>query len=125
MTRVRSRAPPLKGVAQKRPQDSPSSRRQRVWRKTAEAPWRAWRVEFERRAERGVDALSADTRERVIRALDKLATDPHRASNVKTLHGGSFRLRIGDYQVIYALEGDVLVVLVVKIGHRRDVYRSK
>lgn len=68
----------------------------------------AWRVEFERRAKRELDALGADTRERIVKALQG---------------GSGYRLRVGDYCVIYALEEDVLVVPVVKIGHRRDVYR--
>ena len=84
----------------------------------------AWRVEFERRAKRELDALSADTRERIVKALDKLSINPRNASNVKSLQGSSgYRLRVGDYRVVYALEEDVLVVLVVKVGHRRDVYR--
>ena len=85
----------------------------------------AWRVEFERRAKRELDALGAGIRERIVKALDKLAANPRNAANVKTLQGGGYRLRIADYRVIYALEDDVLVVLVVKIGHRRDVYRGR
>jgi len=84
----------------------------------------AWRVEFERRAKRELDALDGSTRERIVKALGRLAINPHKASSVKALHGGSYRLRVGDYRVIYALEDDILVVLVVKIGHRRDVYRN-
>ncbi len=83
-----------------------------------------WRVEFERRAKRELDALSAGTRERIVKALDKLSVNPRKAANVKSLQGNSgYRLRVGDYRVIFALEEDVLVVLVVKVGHRRDVYR--
>ncbi|CAG0971771.1 hypothetical protein MYXO_01344 [Myxococcaceae bacterium] len=37
--------------------------------------------------------------------------------------GGYYRLRVGDYRVVYAIEDDVLLVLVVRIGHRREVYR--
>jgi mRNA interferase RelE/StbE len=41
------------------------------------------------------------------------------------MHGseGYYRLRVGDYRVVYAVEDDVLIVLVVRIGHRREVYR--
>ena len=84
----------------------------------------AWRVEFEARAKRELDALDTTARERILKALHRLAADPRKASNVKALHGGSYRLRIGDYRAIYALEDDVLVVLVLKVGHRREVYRG-
>ena len=41
------------------------------------------------------------------------------------MHGseGYYRLRVGDYRVVYGIEDDVLLVLVVRIGHRREVYR--
>ena len=53
-----------------------------------------------------------------------LAEDP-RPPGAKRLAGseGLHRIRVGDYRVVYAIEDDVLLVLVVRIGHRRDVYR--
>jgi mRNA interferase RelE/StbE len=44
--------------------------------------------------------------------------------NVKALKGGGFRLRVGDYRVLYALRDDLLVLLVVQIAHRREAYRG-
>ena len=61
--------------------------------------------------------------QRVVAALDRLALDPYRMPNVKAMKGGGFRLRVGDYRVLYELRNDILVVLVVQIGHRREVYR--
>jgi mRNA interferase RelE/StbE len=48
-----------------------------------------------------------------------------RPPGVVKMHGseGYYRLRVGDYRVVYAIEDAVLLVLVVRIGHRRDVYR--
>jgi mRNA interferase RelE/StbE len=56
--------------------------------------------------------------------MDKLAQDP-RPPGAKKLHGepGLFRVRAGDYRVIYTVRDKVLLVLVLAIGHRRDVYR--
>ena len=53
-----------------------------------------------------------------------LAEEP-RPPGVVKMHGGGgyYRLRVGDYRVVYAIEDDVLLVLVVRIGHRREVYR--
>jgi len=36
---------------------------------------------------------------------------------------GNYRLRVGDWRIVYALRDDVLVVLVLRVGHRREVYR--
>lgn len=54
----------------------------------------------------------------------KLADDPL-PPGVKKLSnsGGIYRVRVGDYRMIYKIEHDVLTILVVKIGHRRDIYR--
>jgi mRNA-degrading endonuclease RelE of RelBE toxin-antitoxin system len=43
---------------------------------------------------------------------------------VKQLDKGIYRMRAGDYRVIYQIRGEVLLVLVVKVGHRREIYRA-
>jgi len=60
---------------------------------------------------------------RIARRLDRLAVEP-RADAAK-LRGASdiWRVRIGDYRVIYQIEDGRLRVLVIRIGHRRDIYR--
>jgi mRNA interferase RelE/StbE len=63
---------------------------------------------------------------RLSRAIDSLATNP-RPSHAEALQGDSsiLRIRVGDYRVLYTIEDAVLVVLVVRVGHRRDVYRRR
>ncbi|MBF0429081.1 MAG: type II toxin-antitoxin system RelE/ParE family toxin [Magnetococcales bacterium] len=82
-----------------------------------------WRVIIDPHAEKDLDSLDWRTRERIVEALFRLATNPLTAPNVKSLTGGGYRLRVGDYRVLYTLKNEILVVLVVKIGHRREVYR--
>lgn len=83
-----------------------------------------WRVAFTREAEKTVDALAAPLRQRLLRALARLAEDPLAAPGVKRLSGrDEFRLRVGDYRILYDLEQDVLTVRVLHVGHRREVYR--
>jgi len=83
----------------------------------------AYSVSFSVAARREFHALETTMRERVLRAVQRLALDPYRAPNVKALKGGGYRLRVGDYRVLYELKNDILVVLVVQIAHRREVYR--
>jgi mRNA interferase RelE/StbE len=68
--------------------------------------------------------LGREPQERIGRAIDALSTTPRPAGAVK-LRGaeGYFRIRVGDYRVVYEIADSVLVVLVVRIGHRREVYR--
>ncbi|MBE0574942.1 MAG: type II toxin-antitoxin system RelE/ParE family toxin [Desulfuromonadales bacterium] len=62
---------------------------------------------------------------RIDRALLALTEDPTPASSKLLLGEVSnlYRLRVGDYRIIYQVDGDKLVVLVVHVGHRKDVYR--
>ena len=63
---------------------------------------------------------------RIVRAIDDLPTTP-RPPNAKTLQGDSsiLRIRVGDYRILYTIEDAALLVLVVRIGHRREVYRAR
>lgn len=53
----------------------------------------------------------------------RLACDPYASPNLKALHGGGYRLRVGDWRVIYDLQDDVLVVLVLWVASRGKAYR--
>ncbi len=84
----------------------------------------SYAVAFERSAEKEFLTLPQAVRERVLKALQPLRADPFAARNVKSLKGGFYRLRVGDYRVIYSVMAEVLIILVVKVGHRREVYRN-
>ena len=83
----------------------------------------SYRVILEPRAQKQLDALDARTAARIAGALRRVAANPHAAPSVKALKGGGFRLRVGDWRVLYALRDDLLVVLVARVAHRREVYR--
>lgn len=55
--------------------------------------------------------------------LDKLKANPRGEGAIKMSGQSSWRIGIGDYRVIYDIQDSVLLVLVLKIGHRRDIYR--
>jgi len=68
--------------------------------------------------------LPEDIRRRVAARINALVGDP-RPAGVERLQGGAdlYRVRVGDYRIVYQAESKALVVLVVRIGYRRDVYR--
>ncbi len=83
-----------------------------------------WIVKFHPRADRELDALDPVARRRVLRAIRNLAQDPSAASNAMPMTGSNeYRLRVGDWRVVYTLHEDLLMVLVVRVAHRREVYR--
>lgn len=75
-------------------------------------------------AAKAIRKLDRSTARRVIGAISELANNP-RPSGCVQLKGGDgvYRIRVGDYRVIYDIQDDVLVILVLKVGHRREVYR--
>ena len=84
-----------------------------------------YEIEFTRTAERSLAALPKDVLKRVDIAITALIDNP-RPPGVKKLQGEDdlYRIRVGNYRVIYMVEDRRLVVLVVNVGNRRDIYRS-
>jgi mRNA interferase RelE/StbE len=76
-------------------------------------------------ARRQLSRLHPEARRRIGAIIDTLAKEP-RPPGVKALRGmpGLLRVRAGDYRVVYRVKDRELLVLVVAIGHRREVYRS-
>lgn len=81
-------------------------------------------VEFLPSAARALGKLDVSVQRRLARAVDHLADEPRPPGAVK-LRGSEdvWRVRVGDYRIVYRIEDDRLLVLVVIVGHRRDVYR--
>ncbi|MGH3450408.1 MAG: type II toxin-antitoxin system RelE family toxin [Haloechinothrix sp.] len=81
-----------------------------------------YRIELRPAAVRALRKLDPQTRRRVQGAIALLALDP-RPPGARALQGRpGLRVRVGDYRIIYTVADDVLVVVVVRHGHRRDVY---
>ena len=76
-------------------------------------------------ARRALRKLDKGVQARLTKAIDKLAENPrpHGCSKIKGVKN-TYRIRVGDYRVLYEIRDKVLVVLVVEIGHRRGVYRD-
>lgn len=83
-----------------------------------------FRIHVSGMAERQLKKLPAEARDRVVRAVRALADDPvPRGSRRLTGYDDVFRVRIGPYRVLYSVAASTLTILVLKIGHRRDIYR--
>ena len=82
----------------------------------------AHRVEVRPAAVRALRTLDSPVRERIQGAIALLGEDP-RPPGARRLQGrDGLRVRVGDYRIIYVVRDDVLIVVVVTLGHRRDVY---
>ncbi|MGD8151079.1 type II toxin-antitoxin system RelE family toxin [Ornithinimicrobium sp. Y1694] len=85
-----------------------------------------YRVEVAPAAVRQLRKLNPDARRRVQAAVELLADQPRPNAAKKLVGGdGEWRVRTGDYRIIYEIRDDVLLVLVVAVGHRRDIYQRR
>ena len=89
-------------------------------------PAKAYEVRLRPAAHRQLESLERPVQRRLVDAIAGLAEDP-RPAGVKALQGvpGLLRLRLGVYRVLDQVRDDQLLVLVLTLGHRRDVYRRR
>lgn len=81
-------------------------------------------VEFRRSADKDLRRLAPTVQRRVLRAAETLANNP-RPNGCRKLQGSenAFRIRVGDYRIIYTVDDVVLIVAIERVRHRREVYR--
>ncbi len=82
-------------------------------------------LQIRRSAAKALAKITKNDRIRLVEAIDRLREEPNAGGVLKGEFAGLRRLRVGSYRIIYEVIDDQLVVLVIRIGHRRDVYRSK
>jgi mRNA interferase RelE/StbE len=84
-----------------------------------------WQVILTRQPQKVLRKLPQDVLQRISRALDELSKDA-RPSGCKKLAGydNLFRLRVGDWRIVYAIEDERLVILVLEVVPRGDAYRG-
>ncbi len=84
----------------------------------------SYRVDISPAARRQLHKLDPHARRRIQAAIELLADEPRPPAATQLVNsGGAWRVRVGDYRVIYDIDDGVLVVLVLAVGHRRDIYR--
>jgi mRNA interferase RelE/StbE len=85
-----------------------------------------YKVQFNKRHLKDLEKIPKKNREQIKESILSLASDP-RPEGSKKLKGSKlplYRIRCGDYRVVYTIKDEVLIVLVVDIGHRKEIYRA-
>lgn len=82
----------------------------------------SYKIAIKKSATKELAAIPGRDRDRIIGQIRALADDPKPPGSLKLSGEEKYRIRQGDYRVLYEIEDDVLVVVVVRIGHRRDVH---
>jgi len=82
-----------------------------------------YRIEVTPRAGRDLKALPLRERQRVADQIDAMKDNPRPQGCRKLMGRGDFyRIRVGDYRVVYQIEDEVLLILIVRIGDRKEIY---
>lgn len=83
-----------------------------------------YKIFFRRSVLKDLVKISKQELQRIIKRIEKLAHDPRPLGCEKISGQDRFRIRQGNYRIIYSIQDDELTIWVVKISHRRDVYRK-
>ncbi len=80
-------------------------------------------IRWERRALKELKAVDKDAQRRIVAAVEQLVEQPLKGTQLSAQWKGLRRLRVGEFRVIYAFDGTRLLISVIRVGHRREVYR--
>jgi len=84
-----------------------------------------YKVSIKRSAVKEIETIpQKKERQRIIRRIGQLAEDPRPPGSKKLSGNDKYRVRQGTYRIVYSIEDNELIVVVVKVGHRKDVYRG-
>jgi mRNA interferase RelE/StbE len=83
----------------------------------------SYRIEWKRSATQELRRLPREIVGRILKAVEQLSTDPY-PSGVRKLVGSehTYRIPVGDYRIIYSILASALLIEIIRVGHRRDVY---
>jgi mRNA interferase RelE/StbE len=82
-----------------------------------------YRLVFKKSVAKDLRALPKKAVTRILKCFDTLSKDPRGPGCEKLSGEEKYRFRQGAYRIVYEIRDDVLIVIVIKMGHRRDVYR--
>lgn len=83
-----------------------------------------YEVVFKRSVAKDLRKIPPKDLSRILKAIDQLADDPRPVGFEKLSSQERYRIRQGDYRILYEVKDNYLIITIVKVGHRRDIYRS-
>jgi len=82
-----------------------------------------YRIEIKRSAQKEIQGLPKKDAQRVVAAIQRLAENPRGADSKKLSAQERYGVRVGNYRILYEIHDTVLLILIVRVAHRKDVYR--
>ena len=82
----------------------------------------SYEIRLKKSASKEIEKLPKIVLKRVIEKIQSLGIEPRPSGCKKLSSDEKYRIRVGNYRILYTIEDDKLVIYVVKIGHRKDIY---
>jgi len=82
-----------------------------------------YRIEVKKSAEKELRKIPKKELIKLISQIGSLADSPHPPGSKKLTNQEKYRIRIGNYRVLYNVEDEILTIFVIKVGHRKEIYR--
>ena len=83
-----------------------------------------YRIVIKKSAAKEIEKIQKQDRIRIIEKIRSLSSDPHPSGSKKLSGKEKYRIRQGNFRILYQVIDDALVINVVKVGHRRDIYKN-
>lgn len=84
----------------------------------------SYRLEFKKSAIKELNSLPNKEIKKIINAINQLIEEPCSLNSIKLTASEVYRMRVGDYRILYEIKDNVLIIYIIKIGHRKDIYRT-
>lgn len=82
-----------------------------------------YRIELKKSVQKDFESIPKKDLHRIISAIESLADDPRPPQSKKLSGREQYRLRQGNYRILYSIKDDLLIIFVVAVGHRKEIYR--
>jgi mRNA interferase RelE/StbE len=84
----------------------------------------AYTIELKKRVYKELEALTEENQQRILRDLSELLENPFKQGVIRLTGETSHRSRVGDYRIVFDVDGNTRVITVTKIAHRSEVYKD-
>jgi len=84
-----------------------------------------YKIKIKPSAVKELNKISKKDLEKVSKKISALSSDPRPPGCEKLSGDEKYRIRQGNYRIVYSIEDDILIIVIVKVGHRRDIYKKR
>ena len=81
-------------------------------------------IEFKKSATKELNSLPNKEIKKILNSINQLIQNPRPINSKKLSASERYRIRVGDYRILYEIKDQILIVYIIKIAHRKDVYRA-